>query len=204
MTLKSDKLKILKKNKKIKKNKEHSGEIRNTNSKDIIIQQNSLKRKIDIKLSIIGYLKDSYDISDLNSIKYYSPEIIEQIEKGNLAKNHIIQEDDIIPENEKKDEWACGVILHYLITGEFPFEGKTKEELFNNIKNEVIDYSSLKFDSVSEDCKDFLSKLLEKDKKKRMSAEKCFEHPFLLSFSYISTKNTPEEIYYDNLNNYWI
>ena len=48
------------------------------------------------------------------------------------------------------DEWACGVILHYLITGEFPFDGKTKEELFNNIKNEVIDYSSSKFDSVSE------------------------------------------------------
>ena len=97
------------------------------------------------------------------------------------------------------DEWACGVILHYLITGEFPFDGKTKEELFNNIKNEVIDYSSSKFDSVSEDCIDFLSKLLEKDKKKRMSAEKCFEHPFLHSFSYISTKSIPEEIYYDNL-----
>ena len=126
IALKKSEKKMLKKR---KKTKEISGEISHTNTQDIINKQISMGRKITVKISIIGYLIDSYDISTLHSIKYYSPEIIEQIETGNLTKNNIFQEDDIIPEDEKKDEWACWVILYYFITGEFPFEGKTKEEI---------------------------------------------------------------------------
>ena len=196
IALKKSEKKMLKKR---KKTKEMNDEISITNTQDILNKQNSMGRKITVKISIIGYLIDSYDISNLNSIKYYSPEIIEQIEKGNLTKNNNFQEDDIISEDEKKDEWACGVILYYLITGEFPFEGKTKEEIYNNIKNEEIDYSSSKFNYISEECKDFLSKLLEKDKNKRISVSKCFEHPFLSSPRKIQLQSITEKIYHDNL-----
>ena len=104
IALKKSEKKMLKKR---KKTKEMNDEISITNTQDILNKQKSMGRKITVKISIIGYLIDSYDISTLHSIKYYSPEIIEQIETGNLTKNNIFQEDDIIPEDEKKDEWAC-------------------------------------------------------------------------------------------------
>ena len=44
--------------------------------------QKHLKRKLEIELLTIGYLKDYYDISDLNHILYYSPEIMQKIEKN--------------------------------------------------------------------------------------------------------------------------
>ena len=60
--------------------------------------------------------------------------------------------------------WSCGIIMYYLtflheemlITGEFPFNGSTKEEIFNKIKNEKIDFSSPKLNSVSDEYKDLL------------------------------------------------
>jgi serine/threonine protein kinase len=209
MALKTTK-KQLKKGKKSKDyNKENSKEYSNENikelnskntSEEISINSKYSRKKVDIKISVIGYLKSSYDISNINCIKYYSPEIIEQIEQNNLDKYNIDQEfDNNSEEEDTNDEWALGVILYYLITGEFPFEGSTKEEIFKKIKNDEIDYSSSKFNSVSEECKDFLSKLLEKDKNNRLRCSDCYDHPFFILPSDISMKNISEEVYYDHL-----
>ena len=46
--------------------------------------------------------------------------------------------------------------MYYIITREFPFNGSTKEEIFNKIKNEKIDFSSPKLNSVSDEYKDLL------------------------------------------------
>ena len=183
ITLLTGKKTILKKGKKSK-------EINNN------INQNPLKRKFEIILLITGYLKDYYDISDLNHILYYSPEIIEKIEDNDILKNNIVQDNEIILNEDKKDEWSCGIIMYYLITGEFPFNGSTQEEIFNKIKNGKIDFSSSKFNSVSEECKDLLSKLLEKDENKRINANECFDHPF---FAGVLMKKESEEAIADNL-----
>lgn len=183
-------LKLGKNSREINKNK--------SNNEQNKISQNPLKRKLEVKLLSVGYLKDYYDISDLNRISYYSPEIVEKIENNNILKNNIIPDNEINMHNDKKDEWSCGIIMYYLITGEFPFNGSTKEELFNKIKNEQIDFSSPKLNLVSEECKDLLSKLLEKDESKRIRAMDCFEHPFLTGEL---MKKESEEINVENLKN---
>ena len=144
-----------------------------------------IKRKTEIKLSVIGYLNENYS-SELEHLIFYPPEIIEQIENENMKKNNEEEE------NDKTDEWACGIIMYYLITGEFPFKATEKEELFQNIKNKEIDFSSSKFESMSDSCKDLLAKLLEKDKAKRISAQECLDHPFFTGESLIKEEKVED------------
>ena len=149
-----------------KKKKENSN-----NDKDKKENEN-LKRKIQVNISVLGYLNEKYEASDINYLKYYSPEIVEQIEKDDIKKNNINEE------NNKIDEWACGLIMYYLIMGELPFKENEKESLFSNIINSEIDFTSEKFNLFSDNFKDFISKLLEKDKSKRINIQECLEHPF--------------------------
>ena len=169
ISIKSKK-KILRK--KVKKADPNTDEDKKENGKE------EIKRKTEVKLSVLGYLNENYS-SELENLMFYPPEIIEQIENENMKKNYDEEE------NDKTDEWACGIIMYYLITGKFPFQATEKEELFQNIKNKEIDFSSSKFESMSDSCKDLLAKLLEKDKAKRISAQECLEHPFFTGESLI-------------------
>lgn len=144
-------------------------------------ENNNIKKNYEIKISVIDYLKEKYELEDVNTLIFYSPEIIEQIGQNNIIKKDF----NINFEEEKKnyinntyDEWACGIFMYYLISGEFPFKGKTKDEIISNIKNSDIDFSSPKFELISNECKDLITKLLEKDNNKRIKCNECFNHPF--------------------------
>mgnify|MGYP002528080086 CR=1 FL=1 len=71
--------------------------------------------------------------------------------------------------NSTYDEWTCGIIFYYIISQEFPFKGETNKELYTNIKTGSVDFSSPKFSSISKECKDLISKLLEKDRNNRQN-----------------------------------
>jgi serine/threonine protein kinase len=139
-------------------------------------QKNNERVVYEFKLSVVDYLREIYELTDVDTLLFYSPEIYEQIEQNNIIKNTYNASDYI---NNTYDEWACGVLMYYLISGEFPFKGETKEEIYSNIKNTNLDFSSTKFNSFSQECKDLISKLLEKDKNKRIKCNECFNHPFM-------------------------
>ena len=175
MTLQSTKKRILKK-----------GTGSNINKED----NNVKKRKTyDVKLLDLGYLNFNYNPTDLNYLKYYSPEIIGQIEKNDLNKKS-----ELFEENYKTDEWACGIIMYYLACGEFPFDGESKEEIIKKIKESSLDFSSPKFGDISDSCKDLISKLLEKDKNKRIKSGDCLDHPFFTGETFIKIEEEKEEI----------
>ena len=150
-----------------KKNK-NKNNINNEEKKE----NENVTKQYKIKISLKNYIKDTYVINDMNTFYYYSPEIIELIDKKKIIKKDY--------NNNTNDIWACGVIMYYLLCGEFPFKGKTKEELFRNINEGIIDFSSPKFKNISEPCKDIISKLLEKDKNKRIKLYEFYNHLFLL------------------------
>jgi calcium-dependent protein kinase len=76
------------------------------------------------------------------------------------------------------DEWACGVMMYILLTGDPPFLGKNEEEVFYNILNTDLNLNHPKLKNISEECKDLISKLLEKKANKRMLASDALNHNF--------------------------
>ena len=80
--------------------------------------------------------------------------------------------------NEKCDLWSCGIILYLLLTGKFPFYGKTENEIIEKILNQKIEFNEEIFDKISPEAKDLIQKCLIHDKNKRISASEALKHPF--------------------------
>ena len=76
------------------------------------------------------------------------------------------------------DEWACGIMMYILLVGEPPFQGESEEEIFEKVMKEEPDLNIKPLEHISDDCKDLIKKLLEKDSKKRIKANEALKHPF--------------------------
>ncbi|XP_070603260.1 myosin light chain kinase family member 4 [Erythrolamprus reginae] len=77
------------------------------------------------------------------------------------------------------DMWSIGVIAYMLISGLSPFLGDDDNETLNNILACRWDFEVEEFTNVSEEAKDFISKLLIKEKCWRISAGAALKHPWL-------------------------
>ncbi|XP_055327527.1 myosin light chain kinase family member 4-like [Paramacrobiotus metropolitanus] len=77
------------------------------------------------------------------------------------------------------DMWSVGVICYILLSGLSPFMGDNDMETLNNVTNAAWDFDDECFDAISEDAKDFITRLLVKRPEKRMTATQCLEHRWL-------------------------
>ncbi|XP_009704905.1 PREDICTED: myosin light chain kinase 3-like [Cariama cristata] len=77
------------------------------------------------------------------------------------------------------DMWSVGVITYMLLSGLSPFLGETDAETMNYVVNCSWDFDAEAFDQLSEEAKDFISRLLVKEKSCRMSATQCLKHEWL-------------------------
>lgn len=74
------------------------------------------------------------------------------------------------------DNWAAGIVLFVVATGEYPFKGSSVVEMLDNI----VDCNfSIPRDRLSEELADLLSLMLCKDPQQRPSLEKVLLHPWL-------------------------
>ena len=108
------------------------------------------------------FIKNIIDFENsdiLLNINYYAPELFD----GLILK--------------ERDEWACGILMYKLLKGDYPFEGDNKNELIQDIikgnTNEEI--NELK---VSDDCKNLIRKLLDKNHKTRIKVEEVLKLGF--------------------------
>ena len=108
--------------------------------------------------------------------------------------------------NEKCDTWSIGVIMYMIIVGKAPFDGENDEEILENIKTGIYDYKNKKLLSTSKECQDLISKLLEVDTKKRLSAKEALNHIFFKNFQgrklFSNFKMKEIDVYLNNLLNY--
>ncbi|XP_028943373.1 myosin light chain kinase 3 [Antrostomus carolinensis] len=77
------------------------------------------------------------------------------------------------------DMWSVGVITYMLLSGLSPFLGETDAETMNYVVNCCWDFDAEAFEQLSEEAKDFISRLLVKEKSCRMSATQCLKHEWL-------------------------
>ncbi|XP_042625090.1 myosin light chain kinase 2, skeletal/cardiac muscle-like [Cyprinus carpio] len=77
------------------------------------------------------------------------------------------------------DMWSLGVIAYMLLSGLSPFLGDDDNETLNNILACQWNFEEDEFSEVSEEAKDFISKLLVLDKSWRIGATEALKHPWL-------------------------
>ncbi|KAF0307533.1 Myosin light chain kinase family member 4 [Amphibalanus amphitrite] len=77
------------------------------------------------------------------------------------------------------DMWSVGVIAYVLVSGLSPFMGDTDCETMANVTIAKYDFDDEAFDDVSDECKDFITKILIKDMSKRLTSAQALTHPWL-------------------------
>jgi len=101
--------------------------------------------------------------------------------------------------NEKCDIWSIGVILYILMSGTPPFIGDTDKETFHKIETEPLQFTSKKWEKISQKAKDFIKKMLDRNVNKRMSAVDALNDPWFQKFMLKEKSTTIES---SHLNNY--
>lgn len=71
------------------------------------------------------------------------------------------------------------MVVYVLLSGSPPFWHDDTFKLFEQIRKCQYDFNSDSFDNVSDEAKDFISKLLVADPSKRMDCEQMMEHPWM-------------------------
>ena len=80
--------------------------------------------------------------------------------------------------NKTCDIWSCGVIMYYLLSGHFPFEGVTEQQITNKIMEAKFEFDVEHFNNISEEAKDLISKCLKYQPNKRISIHQVLNHKF--------------------------
>ncbi|XP_029428996.1 myosin light chain kinase, smooth muscle-like isoform X2 [Rhinatrema bivittatum] len=77
------------------------------------------------------------------------------------------------------DMWSIGVICYILLSGDSPFQGSDDMETLRNVTAAQWDFDEETFSEISDRAKDFISRLLQKNMKSRLTADQALDHPWL-------------------------
>jgi serine/threonine protein kinase len=126
---------------------------RDLKPENVLLAENGIAKLADFGIS--ASLSDSIAMDKrCGSPGYVAPEVV-------MKK----------PYDIKIDSFSAGSLLHFLISGKAAFFGSTTESvLYKTVRCAVNFRKSLRLECLSDQCKDFMKKLLEKEPDQRPSA----------------------------------
>ncbi|XP_065133987.1 myosin light chain kinase, smooth muscle isoform X1 [Paramisgurnus dabryanus] len=77
------------------------------------------------------------------------------------------------------DMWSIGVICYILLSGESPFQGESDTETLSLVTAAQWEFDEESFEDITDLAKDFISSLLSKDVRRRMSCNDALAHPWM-------------------------
>lgn len=80
---------------------------------------------------------------------------------------------------EKCDLWSIGVILYIMLSGKPPFSGSSDKEILRKVSEANYTLKSDIWQKRSDDVKQLITQLMEKDQLKRLSAREALNHPWI-------------------------
>ena len=102
--------------------------------------------------------------------------------------------------NQKCDIWSAGVILYAMLSGTFPFEGETDNDIYKAVSKKTFVFNDKDWKNISNNAKDLIKNML-CDEDKRYSAEQVLKHPWLTRMS-PNEKGAVDKISLKHLENY--
>jgi len=83
------------------------------------------------------------------------------------------------PYGKAVDLWACGVILYILLVGYPPFWDDDQNRLYEQIKAGKYEFTSPEWDTVTDEAKDLIRKMLKTNPADRITAIDALHHPWI-------------------------
>lgn len=97
----------------------------------------------------------------LGSLEYVAPQVLQQ------------------SYTKSSDVWSVGVIAFVLLAGRPPFNGDTDQEIAVAIQKGTFEFKESLWDSISDECKDFIKAMLAFEEGDRLTAEQALDHPWI-------------------------
>ena len=88
------------------------------------------------------------------------------------------------------DIWSAGCMLYVMCTGRLPFFSRDRSTIIEKIQKEPYNTDFETFKHLSDECKDLIDKMLQKNPKKRISGTDAIKHPWFQKFDPENSENT--------------
>ncbi|RDX80619.1 CDPK-related kinase 5, partial [Mucuna pruriens] len=122
--------------------------------------ENSKLKAIDFGLS--DFVKPDERLNDIVGSAYYvAPEVLHRTY------------------STEADVWSIGVIAYILLCGSRPFWARTESGIFRAVLKSDPSFDEPPWPSLSDEARNFVERLLNKDPRKRMSAAQALSHPWI-------------------------
>merc|ERR1719310_1499563 len=96
--------------------------------------------------------------------------------------------------DQKCDAWSSGVVMYIMLSGQYPFRGKTKDELLQAIRREPVSFKDKRWKKISKEAKTLMAQLLRKKPETRFDIMEALEHEWIQAEIPLPTEDIMQDV----------
>jgi calcium-dependent protein kinase len=96
--------------------------------------------------------------------------------------------------DQKCDAWSAGVVMYIMLSGQYPFRGKTKDELLHAIRREPVSFKDKRWKKISKEAKTLMAEMLRKKPETRCDIIEALEHSWISSETPLPTEDIMQDV----------